>query len=241
MSNLADRFFDEALAVVQELRSTQMDQIRQAAALLADRLLAGGVIHIFGSGHSKAFAMELCNRAGGLMPMHPVTLDDLKVNDIHDPSIERDPANAHKLLALQDIRPEDGFIIVSNSGRNGVIVEMAAEIKRRGLPLVAVTALKHAIRVTSRHPSGQMLHDVADVVIDNCGPFGDALLPVPGQGWNCCSISSITGAFVAQALTAEWAQAYLDRGETPPVLISANVDGGDEHNEALRRKYAGRV
>lgn len=241
MTTLSERFFDQALATVQTLRTTQMGHIKEAAALLARQLFAGGVIHIFGSGHSKAFAMELCNRAGGLMPMHPITLDDLNVDDIHDPSIERDPANAHKLLALHDIRPEDGFIIVSNSGRNGAVVELAAAVKERGLPLVVVTALNHASQVTSRHPSGRKLHELADVVIDNCGPYGDAALPVPGQGWNCCSISSITGAFVAQALTAEWVQAFLDRGEQPPVLISANVDGGDAHNDALRRRYAGRI
>lgn len=241
-----ETFFGAALDVVDRLRTTQAQAIRQAAGLLAPSLFEGGVVHIFGTGHSKAFAMELCNRAGGLVPMHAITLDDLRragrpVDDIADSQLERDPANAHALLALHDLRQGDAFIIVSNSGRNGATVEMALEVRRRGLPLIAVTALDHATRVSSRHPSGKRLHELADVVIDNCGPYGDALLPTPGQHYRCCSVSSITGAFIAQALTAELVAAYVARGETPPVLISANVDGGDAHNEELRRRYAGRI
>lgn len=246
MTLLVDELFLAAQAVVDRVRETQRENIHKAAALLAERLFSGGVIHVFGSGHSRAFAMELCNRAGGLVPMHAMALDDLvragrQPEDLKGSTTERDPANAHLLLSLHDIRPEDGFILVSNSGRNAMPVELGLEVKRRGLPLVVVTSLAHASSVTSRHSSGKRLHELADVVIDNCAPLGDALLPIPGHNWNCCSVSSISGAFIAQALTAEWTEAYLGRGETPPVLISANVDGGDAHNEALRQRYAGRI
>lgn len=246
MSISMEGFFSAALAVMARVRETQVQPVRQAAQLLGLRLLNGGIVHVFGSGHSRAFAMELCFRAGGLMPMHAIVMEDLlehgkRMADLQDPEIERNPANAHLLLGAHDIRPEDGFILVSNSGRNGMIVEMAMEIKRRNLPLVVVTALDHATRASSRHPSGRRLHELADVVIDNCGPYGDALLPVPGHGWNCCSISSITGACIAQSLTAELIALYLERNQTPPVWLSSNIDGGDVHNEALRSRYGGRV
>jgi uncharacterized phosphosugar-binding protein len=238
----ADRFFEEAARVIDRLRATQGEPIRRAAARLGERMLAGGLIHVFGTGHSRAFAMELYHRAGGLVLFNAVMVDDLlrggrSVTDLEDASIERDPANAHALLSLHDVRPEDAFIIVSNSGRNGLIVEMAQEVVRRRLPLVAVTSLDHAARVTSRHPSGKRLHEIAEIVIDNCGPYGDALLPVPGQEWSCCAVSSITGALIAQALTAELVGYYLAHGETPPVLVSANVDAGDAHNADLLLRH----
>lgn len=236
-------FFDEAAAVIARLRATQGAAITRAAAVFDERLRRDGVVHVFGTGHSRAFAMELCRRAGGLAPFNAVTLDDLLLtgrsrDDLRDPSFERDPAHAHALLALHDIRPVDAFIIVSNSGRNGMIVEAALEVTRRTLPLVAVTSLDHATRVSSRHPSGKRLHEVADVVIDNCAPYGDALLPVPDDGARCCAVSSIAGAFIAQALTAELVAAYVARGEAPPVLLSANVDGSDARNEALYQRFS---
>lgn len=217
-----------------------------AGKRLAEVIVNGGVVHIFGTGHSKAFAMEMSNRAGGLVPMHMMSIDDLwrsknAPDDIHDPSIERDPAVAHDLLQLYDIRPEDGVIIVSNSGRNGALVEMALLMKQRGLPLICVTSLAHTQSVTSRHPSGKRLFEVADVVIDNCGPIGDALLEAPELATRVCSISSVTGAVIAQCLTAEITRNLIEAGVEVPILMSANVDGADEFNQRLTARYAGRI
>src|SRR5690606_9781270 len=142
---------------------------------------------VFGTGHSRAFAMEMAGRAGGLVPVHAIEEDILFLNGIYpveerkNPYLERDPKIAHQILAQYDIRPEDIFIIVSNSGRNGSTVEMAAEVKRRGHKLIVVTSMAHTTSVTSRHPSGKLLYEFADVVIDNCGPLGDAMLEVEGN------------------------------------------------------------
>jgi uncharacterized phosphosugar-binding protein len=241
-----DLFIDEANAIIARLRTTQGPAITRAAAVLGARLRQDGVVHVFGTGHSRAFVMELCRRAGGLAPFNAVTLDDLLQagrarDELRNPSFERDPANAQALLSLHDIRPADAFIIASNSGRNGLIVEAALQASQRGLPLVAVTSLDHASRVSSRHPSGKRLHEVADVVIDNCAPYGDALLPVSNGDVRCCAVSSITGAFIAQALTAELVAAYLARGEIPPLLLSANVDGADARNDALYARFGREV
>lgn len=247
MTISAETFFEQAQVRVEQLQRTQLEPIRKAATLLAGSLAAGGVIHIFGTGHSVAFAMELANRAGGLVPMDVVALTDLCSRGgepwsiLEDPEVERDPQVAHRVLATHRLEPSDAFIIVSNSGRNGSTVEMALEVKRRGLPLVVVTSLEHTRVVTSRHPSGKKLYEVGDVVIDNRSPYGDALLKDPRLESAICSISSITGGFIAQALTAEIARILLEQGLVPPVLISANVDGADEHNKKLRDQYAGRI
>lgn len=242
----ATTFFRVARDALDRVERTQLPEIERAANILSSSLLAGGVVHVFGTGHSRAFAMEMSGRAGGLVPFHAMTLEDLAfrgkraMEEVLDPTLERDPEVARELLGLYDVRQEDAFIVVSNSGRNGSTVEMALTAKELGLPSVAVTSLAHTRQVTSRHPSGKRLFEVADVVIDNGGPFGDAVLEVDG-GIRLCAVSSITGAFIAQALTAEIARRYVDAGEDLPVLVSANVDGSDERNALLRQRYEGRI
>jgi uncharacterized phosphosugar-binding protein len=242
----AEAFFEVARRALEQVERTQLQDIRKAAEILASRMLAGGVVHVFGTGHSEAFAMEMAGRAGGLAPVHAMTLKDLALrgtrpfDDVIDPTLERDPTVARELLSLYDVREEDAFVVVSNSGRNGSTVEMALAAREEGFPVVAVTSLDHSRQVSSRHPSGKRLFEVADVVIDNGAPFGDAVLEVDG-GVRVCAVSSLTGAYIAQALTAEIARRYMDSGEEPPVLVSANVDGSDERNAELRRRYEGRI
>jgi uncharacterized phosphosugar-binding protein len=240
----AEAVFASILEIAERVRAGQTETIREAGGRLAERLLQGGVIHVFGAGHSRAFGMEMCGRAGGLAPMKLVGLEDIAATDrsagINLVELERDPETAHRLLALHDVRLEDAFIIVSNSGRNGAPVELALECVRRGIPVVAVTSLDHSGKTDSRHPSGKKLHQIADVVIDNQCPYGDVLLAVPGMEVKTVSASSVVGALIAQALTAEIIARFIESGRTPPVYISANVDGGDEHNRRITEQYAHR-
>src|SRR6185312_11002378 len=119
-------------------------------------------------------------------------------------------------------QPQDVFLIASNSGGNGSIVEFARLVKGKGHPLIAVTSLAHTTRVTSRHPSGLRLFEVADIVLDNGAPYGDAVLPLPGGG-AAGGLSSITAALLAQMMVAETLVRLVERGVTPPVYLSANI------------------
>jgi uncharacterized phosphosugar-binding protein len=117
---------------------------------------------------------------------------------------------------------------------------MASIAIERELPVVVVTSMAHTSAVTSRHPSGKRLFELGDVVIDNCAPSGDAVLDM-GQGSKICAVSTLTGSVIAQALTAEIAAAYQQSGQQPPVLVSANIDGADEHNARIREHYGSRI
>lgn len=240
-------FFSEAKLIIQRLYTEQIENIKKAAAVFAETIVRDGVIHVFGPGHSKAFAIELAHRAGGMVPFNAVLLDDLALRgnltheDLLDPATERSPENGLNLLALHDIRPQDAFTICSNSGINGSVVEIALECKRRGLPVIAVTSLEHSGQSKSRHPGGQRLFEVADIVIDNCCPFGDAILADPRLPVKVCGGSSVANVFIAQSLNAETLRLLLDRGYDPPIYVSQNVEGADQRNEALREKYQGRV
>ncbi|MHB1685319.1 MAG: sugar isomerase domain-containing protein [Bacilli bacterium] len=229
---------------IDQVQHTQLDVIHEAAELLTEKIANGGVIHVFGTGHSQAFAMELANRAGGLVPFHAISIDHLRTSgqwNVDDPELERNNELAFSLLNLYDLRPSDAAILVSNSGRNGSIIETCLEFHRRGIPVVAVTSMDHTTRVTARHPSGKRLFELADLVIDNCAPLGDAVLEDDRMDSKICAISSVTGAVIAQCLTAEIARRLLERHRSVPILMSANIDGADERNKALQREYEGRI
>lgn len=239
-------FWQEATKVVERIHRTQAEAIRQAGKLFADCLEKDGVIQAYGTGHSRAFAMELAGRAGGLVPVNRIDLGDLALRAgwplerVFSPEIERDLEAGQKILSCYHIEPQDVFIIASNSGVNMAIVEVALEAKQHGHTLVAVTALDHSRQVASRHPSGKKLYEIADIVIDNCGPFGDALLTMPGGG-KACSISSVSGALIGQMITAETIGNLLARGIEPPIYLSANIPGGIEQGQQLRQRYADRI
>lgn len=239
-------FWQEAFKVLERVRQTQTDAIRHAALLFADCIEQNGIIHAYGTGHSRALTMELAGRAGGLVPVNRIDLEDLALHAqwplerVRKPDIERDLAAGQAILSCYRIEPQDVFIIASNSGVNAAIVEVAQQAKEHGHALVAVTSLEHTRRTESRHPSGKKLYELADVIIDNCGPFGDALLDMPGGG-KACSASSLSGVLIDQMLTAETIRNLIARGITPPTFISANVPGGIEQAERLRQRYEGRI
>jgi uncharacterized phosphosugar-binding protein len=218
----------------------------EAVTLLTDAIQAGAVIQAFGTGHSEAFAMEIAGRAGGLIPTTKIALRDLVLRGGYDldtmggSSMERNPNVAEDLWAVSTVNPGDVFIIASNSGVNGSIVGMALLAKQHGHPVIAVTSLEHTMAVQPKHPSGQRLRDVADVVIDNLAPYGDATLALQG-GVPVGSVSSITSAFIAQLLTIGVAERIAATGAVPPLYLSANIPGGDEHNSGLEAKYEGRI
>lgn len=236
-----------ALEPIMTAVATQTDGVVQDAAdLIAAGVRADGVVQAFGSGHSEALSMEIAGRAGGLVPTNKITLRDVVLFGGESPDVlgagvlERDPTIAQRLYDLAKPSPNDVFVIASNSGVNGSIVEFATIVKRNGHPLIAITSLRHTNGVESRHPSGTKLIDHADVVLDNGAPYGDAVLDLPGGG-KVCAVSSITAALLAQMITAESVRRLVDAGDTPPVYLSANIPGGDEHNHALEALYEGRI
>jgi uncharacterized phosphosugar-binding protein len=236
-----------ALAPIMARVSRQADgPVQQAAELVVASLRAGGVVQAFGTGHSEAMAMEFAGRAGGLVPTNRISLRDVVIFGGESPEVlgdgllERDPSIAHRLYDLATVAAADIFVIGSNSGVNGAIVEFARLVKERGHRLIAITSLAQTADVDSRHPSGAKLIDHADVALDNGAPYGDAVLPLPGGG-TACAVSSITAALLAQLVVAEVIRRLLQAGEAPPVYVSANVPGGYEHNSILEARYAGRI
>ena len=245
MTDLISQYLREVTPRLERL-AVPGGPIDDAIAVIADGLDAGGVVQAFGTGHSEAFAMEIAGRAGGLIATNRIALRTLVLRGGRDISalggaeFERDSNIGENLLALFDVQPHDVFIIASNSGVNGSILGVALAAKARGHNVIAVTSLDHTNRVKPKHPSGKRLSEVADIVIDNLAPFGDSTLELEG-GIGVGAVSSITAAFIAQRVTIGVAETLRRRGKTPPVYISANIPGGDEHNRALEDLYGDRI
>lgn len=209
-----------------------------AGGILAERLLAGGTVFVFGTGHSRAVAMELAARAGGLSGMQELVLDDLVASgwaakdELLDGTLERKPEAAIALLKEVNLGPGDALVVISHSGCNGAPVEMALQARRKGLPVLAITSLAHSRAVASRHPSGLRLFEAATVCVDTGAPLADTALSLGGRGEGTagaqvgvCSVSTFAGVIIAQALTAEIVSYFLNAGVRPPVLLSRNLPG----------------
>lgn len=246
MTATASDLLREATVRLERLAAdAEAGALEPAIALMVEALDGGGVIQAFGTGHSEAFAMEIAGRAGGLIPTNRFALRDIVMHgerdvDVLTGSLEREPWVVDELMSTVPVGEKDVFLIASNSGVNGSIVGTALWAQERGHRVIAVTSLEHTSRVEPKHPSGKRLSEVADVVIDNLAPYGDATLEV-GGGIGAGAISSITAAFIAQLLTLGVARTIAERGDTPPMYISANIPGGDDHNSVLEDRYAGRI
>ena len=235
-----------ATAAIDQVLTTQAPAIHSASTVVVEAYRAGGILQAFGTGHSRIVTLELAGRAGGLAPIGMLAVKDLVMfggadpAGILDPTYEREPGVAGRVYQLAAPGPADAFLIVSNSGINAAVVEMARLVKDRGHPLIAITSLSHTQEVASRDASGRRLADFADVVIDNCAPAGDAAVHLDG-GLRIGAISSLTGVLIAQLLTEEICRLLLAAGVEPPVHVSANLPQGDAHNARLADRLRGRV
>ena len=234
MGSASERYYEAVSELLARIASTQQESIQAAANAMADCIGHDGIVYLLGSGHSLAVAMEGYYRAGGLAP----------VDVIYDPTFgraERVEGYAETILKSYNIPSGAVVVIISNSGRNAVPIETALWCRERGITTVAITSLAHSKSVSSRHSSGKRLLEIADIVIDNCGMPGDAILEIEGLPGRACPTSGIAGMFIIESVIAQTIENLIESGERPPVYVSMNVEGGDEANQWLLERYAERV
>jgi uncharacterized phosphosugar-binding protein len=240
----SDRYLDAIIGKLEEVRDTQRDAIAVAARTLSDAIAAGGTLWAFGCGHSGLLAQEIYYRAGGLMLVNAIIApgQSLEVKPVPMTSqMERLEGYAEILAEAQPMKPGDVAIVISTSGRNAVPIEMAMAASARGLKVIVLTSLAYSRAVPSRHPSGKHLADVADVVLDNGAPAGDAAVELAGLPEPIGPTSGAVGAALLHAVIVQAVANLLEQGIEPPVFLSGNLPEGDAHNERLMRQYADRI
>jgi uncharacterized phosphosugar-binding protein len=226
-------YFERTQALLGRLRETQLPAIERAAELCADRISRGGLIFLFGSGHSRMMCEEMTPRQGcfvgfyawaeSAISQHCATLG---MNGLRGPLfLEKVEGYAEQLLAGFKFGPHDAFILISTSGIRPLIVEMAQGAKARGLPVIGITSVAHCSQSKPSHPSGQRLIDVADIVLDNQCPPGDCVVELPGLSWRTGPTSTVTGGMLINMLRCETAERLLHKGHTPVMLPSHQFIG----------------
>ena len=232
-------YYDFLMNIFQKVKMTQFPNIEKAAEMIFQALKAGGRFLVTGTGHSHMIAEEFYARAGGFAQVCPILPTEFMLHEhpLKSTEVERISEYAEVIMKLYKIKAQDVIMIVSNSGRNGMIVELSRLAKEAGTKVIALTNIKHSKSELSRHPSGKRLYDFADIVIDNCGEHGDAAFQFEGLETPMGATSTAVGAFIAQAVSILLAKKFIDNNMEAPVFKSSNVDGGDEWNNILFSKY----
>ncbi len=225
--------------VIAQIEEKCEESIEKTAAVLSSALIDNRRIYLFGTGHSHMLSEELFYRAGGLLNIQPVLIDTLMLHiDAAGSTVaEREEGLADKIFDDYKMKSGDVIVIISNSGRNGVVIDMALLCKAKGLTVIALTNLRHTNAGASRHQSGKRLCEIADIVLDNCGCVGDACIEVEGVDGKICATSTVAGAMILNACVARAVELCAEKEFYPEHFCSANVDGGDDINNRLIEKY----
>lgn len=239
----AVEYFENVQKIMNRIATEQLENIEEAARAVADALERGGRIHAFGTGHSHMLAEEIFYRAGGLVNVNPIFEPGLMLHESASKStaLERLEGYGKIIFDFHKINQKDILFLFSNSGRNGVSIDLALIAKENGVKTVVITDMLHTMQGKSRHSSGKKLYEVADIVIDNCGCIGDASITIEKIKRNVAPTSTAAGAAILNAIEARAVELMVDDGYQPEVFSSSNVDGGDEINEAYINKYRGEI
>lgn len=236
-------FFQKIKEILDKVLSTQGENIKRSANIIADTIEKDGIVYTFGTGHSHCVAEEVIYRAGGLAPFDAILEPSLTgtTDVVKSEQLERIEGISKIILEHKRVTPKDCMIIISNSGRNAGPVEMAIECEKKGIATIAITSMEYTKSVSSRHSSGKKLCDTAKIVIDNCGVLGDATIQIGDLKTPMGSTSNIIGSCIMHALIMETAQLLNERGIEPPIFLSGNLDNCKEVNEKLLERFWGRI
>lgn len=244
MTSPAKQFTNACRGVIDQV-DAQAEAIRRVAQIFADSILAGRVVHVFGSGHSRILADELWPRYGSFPGFNPIVELSLTFHNLvvgangqrQAMFLENVSGLAARILRNFGLDRRDSALIMSSSGTTVVATEMAELFRERGIPVVAILSRAHSAAATSRREDGKKLGDFADVILDTAAPPGDAVVRVPGLETPVSPVSTVGGSLLINAVKAELAQLLTEAGAPPPVLTGAMVLGAERSAELFERAY----
>ena len=239
------RWFAEASALLERVATTQAEPIERASAWCADAIAAGGLVHLFGTGHSRIPVEEMFPRYGSYPGFNPMVELSMTFHTQIVGSngqrqamfIERTPGLAEVILDNFTFSPADVMIIFSASGLTAVPVEMARGSRSRGLRVIAVTSVAQSMSGEPSAETGARLLDEADLVIDLCTPHADALVTVDGLETPIGPGSTISAVAIVNAIKVRVAELLTERGAMPPVITRSSVVGHERSREYFDQAY----
>jgi uncharacterized phosphosugar-binding protein len=236
-------YWDAVLRTMHLIRANETDAIERSARLCADTIAGGGVIHTFGTGHSALNAADTFFRAGGLACVNAILEQPFSIaaGCLFSAWAERQGGLAGLILDRYDLRAGEPLILFSNSGVNCIPVEVAIEARARGLPVITITSRSYCQALAAERNLEKTLITECDVVIDNHGVVGDAVVPIPGSELRVAPISSMAATLIYHMIVEQVASDLTERGVPVPVFVSMNLPGAKEHNEKMISKYRSRI
>jgi uncharacterized phosphosugar-binding protein len=242
--NVIQTYLQKSQQILQAV-AQQEDKIRLAAQWFTETILAGRMVHVFGSGHSRIMVEEMWPRYGSFPGFNPIV--ELSLT-FHNPVVgangqrqamflENVPGLAGRILRNFDLKPVDTALVVSSSGCNVVPIEMAEGFQQRGIKVVALVSQDHLDASTSKRPDGKKLTDFADLVLDTGAPVGDSMVYVPGLDTPVAPGSTVGGVLLINTMKAEIAKLLTEAGHPPKVLTAGAVVGNQRATELFEAAY----
>lgn len=236
-------YFSRIKGILEKIEITQRENILKAAELITDCVKKDGIVYTFGTGHSHLLSEEVFFRAATLVPVCAILEPSLTGHQEVVKSTYTERLEGFGKIIVDHVGPDpqDVFIVISNSGLNAAPIEVAIEAKKRRNKVIVITSRTYSENVPSRHSSGKKLMDVADVVLDNCGKLGDFAIKIPKLEQGLGPTSTITGAYLLNAVMVQAASNLSKIMKKPPVFWSGNLPKGMEKNQKILDKYWSRI
>ncbi|MEL6252433.1 MAG: SIS domain-containing protein [Bacteroidota bacterium] len=223
----------------------QESEIQAAADLFAESILAGRMVHVFGSGHSRIMVEEMWPRYGSFPGFNPIV--ELSLT-FHNPVVgsngqrqamflENVPGFAARILRNFDLKDRDSALVVSSSGCNIVPIEMAEIFQQKGIKVVALMTKEHSAGSTSKRADGKKLSDFADIILDSGAPLGDAMIKIDGLETPVSPGSTIGGVMIVNSIKAEVADRLTKAGKPPKVLTASAIVGAEKATALFESAY----
>ena len=244
MTNPINDYLDRSRELIDAV-AAQEGSIRLAAAWFGESILAGRMVHVFGSGHSRIMVEEMWPRYGSFPGFNPIVELSLTY---HHPVVgangqrqamflENVPGLADRILRNFELSDQECALVVSSSGCNVVPIEVAEIFRSRGIRVVALVSRRHLEASRSRRADGRKLTDFADLVLDTGAPPGDAMVHIDGLDTPVAPGSTVGGCLVVNAIKAELAAILTRAGRPPPVLSSGVIVGEERARELFETAY----
>ncbi|MEM2203575.1 MAG: SIS domain-containing protein [Sulfolobales archaeon] len=226
--------------VVDILEKVIKEEIRNlavASQAISEAMRSGGVEYVFGTGHSMLVALEASFRAGNPVKIYPIVDPSLLgiPSALRASSLEKLSGYAKAIVSSMKIIPGSVLVVISNSGKNAAPVELAHEMRSRGVRVIAITSLEYSRKLVPENSLGKRLYEVADIVIDNKVPEGDASYDIGGV--RVFPVSTIVNSFIINAINAMAAEDLASRGIDPEVWASVNIPDSRKRNNIYIEKY----